>query len=132
MTILKKLCTGKSESTEVKTSYQYVLELRERLKETIKLAQEELTKNQIRYKKNYDKKTKNRLLNEGDRVLVMLPTNNNKLLMQWKGPYKIMQKMGDHDYKILVGNRKKNYHVNVLKNITPERMKQKPEIRKKI
>ena len=51
ITILKKLWTGESESTEVKTSYQYVLELTERLEETMKLAQEELTKNQIRYKK---------------------------------------------------------------------------------
>ena len=56
ITILKELWTGKSESKEVKTSYQYVLELRERLEETMKLAKEELTKSQIRYKKNYDKK----------------------------------------------------------------------------
>ena len=115
MTILKELWTGKSESTKVKTSYQYVLELRERLEETMKLAQEELTKNQIRYKKNYDKKTKDRLFNEVDRVLVMLPTNNNKLSMQWKGMYKIIQRMGDNGYKILVGNKKKNYHANMLK-----------------
>ena len=99
MAILKELWTGESKSTEVKTSYQYVLELRERLEETMKLAQEELTKNQIRYKKNYDKKTKDRLFNEGDKFLVMLPTNNNKLLMQWKGPYEIIQKMGENGYK---------------------------------
>ena len=81
MRILKELWTGESESTEVKTSYQYVLELRERLEETMKLAQKELTKSQIRFKKNYDKKTKDRLFNEGDIVLEMLPTKNNKLLM---------------------------------------------------
>ena len=115
MTILKELWTGESESTEVKTSYQYVLKLRERLEETMKLAQEELMKNQIRYKKNSDKKTKDRLFNEGDRVLVMLPTNNNKLLMQWKGPYEIIQKMGNHGYKILIGNKEKNYRANMLK-----------------
>ena len=109
MAILKELWTGESESTEVKTSYQYVLELRERLEETMKIAQEELTKNQIRYKKNYDNKTKDRLFNEGYKVLIMLPTNNNKLLMQWKGPYKLIQKMGDNGYKILVGNKEKNY-----------------------
>ena len=74
----------------------------------MKLAQEELKKSQIRYKKNYDKKTKDRLFNEGDRVLIMLPTNNNKLLMQRKGPYKIVQKMGDNDYKILIRNKEKN------------------------
>ena len=92
-----------------------MLELRERLEGTMKLAQEELTKSQIRYKKNYDKKTKDRLFNERDRVLVMVPTNNYKLLMQWKEPYEIIQKMGDHGYKILVGNKEKNYHANMLK-----------------
>ena len=116
MAILKELWTGESESTEVKTSYQYVLELKERLEETMKLAQEELTKNQIRYKKHYDKKTKDRLFNEGDKVLVMLPTNNNKLLMQWKRPYEIIQKMGENGYKILVGTKEKNYHANMLNN----------------
>ena len=35
-------------------------------------------------------------------------------MLQWKGPYKIIQKIGDHDYKILVGN-KKNYRANTLK-----------------
>ena len=58
MTILKELWTGKGESTKVKTSYQYVLELREGLEEMMKLAQEELTKSQVRYKKSHDKKTK--------------------------------------------------------------------------
>ena len=115
ITILKELWTGESLSTEVKTSYQYVLELRERQKETMKLAQKELTKNQIRYKKNYDKKAKDRLFNEGDRVLVMLPTNNNKLLMQWKGPYEFIQRVEDNGYKILVGNKEKNYHAKTLK-----------------
>ena len=45
----------------------------------------------------------------------MLPTNNDKLLMQWKGRYEIIQKVGDHGYKILVGNKEKNYHANMLK-----------------
>ena len=40
----------------------------------------------------------------------MLPTNSKKLLMKWKGPYKIIQTMGDHDHKILVRNRVKEYH----------------------
>ena len=45
----------------------------------------------------------------------MLPTNNNKLLKQWKGPFEVIQKMGDHDYKILVGNKEKNYYAYMLK-----------------
>ena len=35
--------------------------------------------------------------------------------MQWKGPYEIIQRMGDNDYKILFGNKEKNYHAYMLK-----------------
>ena len=39
--------------TEVKTSYEYVTELCERLENSLKLDQEELQKSQKRYKKHY-------------------------------------------------------------------------------
>ena len=32
-------------------------------------------------------------------MLVLLPTNNNKLLMQWKGPYKVIERIGMNDYQ---------------------------------
>ena len=125
MTILKELWTGENEFADVNISYQYVLELRERSEKTMKLAQEKLRKNQVRYKKNYNKKTKNRLFSKCDKVLVMLPTTNNKLLMQWKGPYQIIQKMGAHDYKILLGKKEKNYYVNMLKKCYARKKEQK-------
>ena len=49
MKILKELWAGEDEETEVQTSYQHVFELRERLEETMKLAQGELRKSQSRY-----------------------------------------------------------------------------------
>ena len=48
--ILKELWTGETDGTEVKTSYQYVLELRERLDNTMKIAQEELLKSRKKNK----------------------------------------------------------------------------------
>ena len=48
--ILKELWSEEEEVPEVKTSYQYVLELRESLDETMKLAQAELERNQGRNK----------------------------------------------------------------------------------
>ena len=42
MTILKELWTKEVEETEVKNSYQYVFELREKLEETLKLAHSQL------------------------------------------------------------------------------------------
>ena len=89
MTILKELWTGKSEFADVKISYRDVLGLRKRLEKMMKLAYEELTKKQARYNKNYDKKTKDRLLREGNKVSIMLSTNSNKLLIQGKENLKI-------------------------------------------
>ena len=84
-TILKELWTKKVKIPEVKTTYEYVTDLREHLKDSLKLAQKELHKSQKRYKK-HDKKTKPRRLEIGDQVLILLPTDSNNLVMQWRGP----------------------------------------------
>ena len=54
-TILKELWTKEVNIPEVKSSYEYVTELRERLEDSLKLAQEELEKSQKRYKRHYDR-----------------------------------------------------------------------------
>jgi len=38
MTLLKRIWTGEEEDSEVKTAYQYVVDLRERIEETCELA----------------------------------------------------------------------------------------------
>ena len=58
--ILKELWTGDTGGTEVKTSYQYVYELRERLDNTMKIAQEELLKSWKKNKALYDRRAKRR------------------------------------------------------------------------
>ena len=58
--ILKELWFEEEEVPEVTTSYQYVLQLRERLDETMKLARAELEKNQGRIKNLYNRKAKKR------------------------------------------------------------------------
>ena len=84
---------------EVKTSYEYVTELRECLEDLLKLAQAELKKSQKRYKKHYDKNAKPRCLETGEQVLILLPTESNELLMQWRGPYIVESRVGANDYK---------------------------------
>ena len=59
MFILKELWTKEVEEPEVKNSYQYVFELREKLEDTLKLAHNELQKAQHKGKHYYDRKTKN-------------------------------------------------------------------------
>ena len=113
--ILKELWTKEVQEEEVKTSYQYVVELRERLDQTLKIAKETLENSQARYKKYFDKKAKDRSFQPGDHVLVLLPTNNNKLLMQWKGPYNVEKIVNRNDYLINMGTKSKVYHANLLR-----------------
>ncbi|PIK60000.1 hypothetical protein BSL78_03079 [Apostichopus japonicus] len=115
MRILKELWTGESEVSETKTVYQYVLDLQERLEQTCQLAREELKKSRQRYKTYYNKKARVRNMKVGEEVLLLLPTDKNKLLMQWKGPFPIVEKVGTMNYKIDFGHRVKTFHANLLK-----------------
>ena len=48
-------------------------------------------------------------------MLVLLPTDHNKLLMQWKGPFKVSAVVGLNDYKVRVKGKDSVYHANLLK-----------------
>jgi len=81
MTLLKRLWTGDNEDPEVKTSYQYVVDLKQRVEETCELAKNELANVQTRNQKYYNRKARERKLNVGDSVLLLLPTERNKLTL---------------------------------------------------
>ena len=113
--ILKELWTSDIEESEEKNSYQYVFELREKLEDKLEIAHSELQKVQQRGKPCYDRNAKVRKFKPGDKVLVLLPTDHNKLLMQWKGPYDISEVVGLNDYKVKVKGKTKVYNANLLK-----------------
>ena len=62
----------------------------------------------------YDRKTRNRSCKVGEKALVLLPTDNNKLLLQWKEPYAVTKKSNRVDYQYVKG-KLKNFHINLLK-----------------
>ncbi|XP_033752174.1 uncharacterized protein LOC117335982 [Pecten maximus] len=113
--ILKELWTKEVPDDEVKTTYQYVMDLRERLDETCELAKEQLRTAKISQRKYYNRKAKDRQLDVDDKVLILLPTKTNKLLMQWRGPYSVTAKKGPMDYEVDMVGKKKTFHVNMLK-----------------
>ena len=92
-----------------------MLELREKLEDTLKLAHTELQKAQNKGKHYYDRNTKIRKFVPGHQVLVLLPTDHNKLLMQWKGPFEVSAVVGLNDYKVKVKGKERIYHANLLK-----------------
>ncbi|XP_071082592.1 uncharacterized protein [Haliotis cracherodii] len=113
--ILREIWTKDIQNPEVRTTYEYVLDLQNRLEDTIHIAQQELKKKSGKYKKFFDAKSQARKMKVGDKVLLLLPTDSNKLLLQWKGPYEILEAFGIGNYRIQVGNKTKTYHANLLK-----------------
>ena len=115
MTILKEYWTSEKANDETKTSYQYVLDLKDRIESTCELARTELRKSQVRYKSYYDKKARDRRYKIGDLALLLLPTDNNKLLLQWKGPFSIVECPSPYNYVLDINGKRKTFHANMLK-----------------
>jgi hypothetical protein len=116
MQVLSDVWTGKTVSDETKTVYQYVIDLKDTMSDMIKLAQSSLQNSGAKAKLQYDKKAKSRSLQVNDEVLVLLPTDHSKLLLKWKGPFKVVKKQGVCDYVIqLAAGKTKTFHINMLK-----------------
>ena len=70
---------------------------------------------QINQKAYYYRRARLRKFDVGDKVLLLLPTDSNKLLLQWKGPYEVVEVVNRIDYKIDVNGVVSTYHANMLK-----------------
>ena len=64
------------------------------------------------YKRHFDKKAKMRYLKVDNQVLILLPTDHDKLIMKWKGPFEVIEKVGNTDYRVQIGNTVKLFRVN--------------------
>ncbi|XP_037521061.1 uncharacterized protein LOC119397715 [Rhipicephalus sanguineus] len=115
LAVLRELWTDTALSEELKTTYEYVISLREKLEHTCRLAHEELERAGERYGKYYNLKSRKRSLKPGEQILILLPTDNNKLLMQWKGPFNVVSRRGDVHYEVEIGGSSKIFHINMLK-----------------
>ena len=62
MTILRELCTDEEPNNKVRTTCQYVLDLRNRLEETCRLVKDSLEKASAKAKKHFDHKARMREL----------------------------------------------------------------------
>ena len=58
---------------------------------------------------------------------MLLPTDHNKLLMQWKGPFEVSFVVGLNNYKVKVKGKEKVYHTNLLNITLSERRLQSKE-----
>ncbi|XP_064464283.1 uncharacterized protein LOC135375528 [Ornithodoros turicata] len=115
LSVLREWWTNEEIEHDVKTTHEHVFELRNKLEETCKIAHEELDRAGARYRQQYNKRARQRPMEVGQRVLILLPSDHNKLLMHWKGPYPIVGKKGEADYAVDLGHGTKVFHANLLK-----------------
>ena len=69
----------------------HVEQMRDRLEEMMEIVKKNMTRAQGNQKRIYDKSTRERELKVGDQVLALLPNEENKLKLEWVGPYKVLR-----------------------------------------
>jgi hypothetical protein len=114
--ILKESWEASTKSNESVVSY--VLTIQERLARMSELARENLAKAQQEQKRWYDQNARVRRFQEGDQVLVLLPSSTNKLLVKWQGPYPVKKVVSSVNYKVDMFDHQKRqrvFHVNMLR-----------------
>jgi len=118
--VLKEVWEANKKSEESVASY--ILLVHEWMEETSELVKENVRAAQMCQKKWYDQTARERELQPDKEVFVLFPTNSNKLLAQWQGPYHILQRVSKVNYEVLMPDkwkRKKVFHVNMFKKWFP-------------
>ncbi|XP_076064943.1 uncharacterized protein LOC143038984 [Oratosquilla oratoria] len=115
LTVLRDLWENRTLHEEERSSFQYVVELQEKLAECSQMAAQQPDISSSRYKAYFDLKSQNRQFKPGDEVLVLLPSDTSKLLVTWNGPYKVLERRGEANYVIETPRGHKLYHANILK-----------------
>ncbi|GFW50923.1 hypothetical protein TNCV_3592051 [Trichonephila clavipes] len=97
---------------------EYILQLNNRLKRCQDIAITRMKECQLKRKTWYDGDVVERKFVEGDLVMVLVTSKQNKLEVNWIGPGKVLSRISDTNYVIdLPGRRDRStiYHVNLLK-----------------
>ncbi|XP_045132230.1 uncharacterized protein LOC123516691 [Portunus trituberculatus] len=96
-----ELLYGKADDD--RSCFQYVIELKDKLAESSRIAAENAAISVARYKAYFafkSQKSQDRKFKSGDEVLVLLPDTTYSLLMGWAGPYSVLEKRTSCSYLI--------------------------------
>lgn len=122
MKILEELWTKEEVEAETRNEYQHMLDLRterkfqKKISETCRIDSTRGVGQKSKSERYYNRTSKLRKQDIGDRVKVLLPLKTNNMQMKWLGPFEVVYKIGELDYRVKINyGRVKTYHINMLK-----------------
>lgn len=114
---LRELWKKEKYDGDVKSTYQYMVDLRDRLEKYYEIAHSNAVNVYRRCTKLYNRNAKCFRLQCDQKDLELIPQNSNKSLLQWHGHYTVMEKVGALDLRITMAfNIIKAFHANMIKN----------------
>lgn len=122
LALLQETWEGDYRRGEPTDVVSYVVQMRERLEKMTALAQSHLAEARTRQKTWYDQSARERSFEPGQKVLVMLPSHESKLLAKWQGPYEVRRKLGVTTYEVAGLDQDRStrtLHINLLKPWVP-------------
>ena len=70
-------------------------------------------------------------------MLILLPASTNKVLIAWRGPFKVTKKVFENNIEVIINGKDRTYHVNLLKKyltrgeiVKEKQLKHEPETSK--
>ncbi|KAJ1144831.1 hypothetical protein NDU88_011125 [Pleurodeles waltl] len=97
---------------------EYVQEIKSQLQMVWEDIRSQMERAQSKQKSYYDQGAKARQLQPNDKVLILRPSSESKLLAKWQGPYTVLKPVSPVTYLIELSKNPKRvqiYHINLLK-----------------
>ena len=101
-----------------RTMVEHVGDMRDRMATLWPLVREHMQEAQVAQARVYNRGAQQRDFQPGDKVLVLVPTTECTFLARWNGPYEVLEKVGEVNYRVRQPGRRSPtqiYHVNLLK-----------------
>ncbi|CAH2247248.1 PREDICTED: uncharacterized protein LOC108718501 [Pelobates cultripes] len=99
--------TWEQESNPYRSVIEHIAQMQDRMAAVMPIVKEHMQKAQDAQKNSYNKNARLRVFHPGDRVLVLVPTVENKFLASWHGPYEVIEQVGEVNYKVRQPDRRK-------------------------
>ena len=107
-----------SQPSPHRTTVDHVEQVRDRMARVWPIVRRHLQQAQQAQARVYNRGAQLRTFQPGELVLVLVPTAECRFLAKWQGPYEVVERVGEVNYRVRQPGRRKPtqlYHINLLK-----------------